>query len=193
MKIYDLLMKPLEKHLLKDIRKQVVSKAAGNVLELGIGTGINIQYYDKSKVNALTCLDMKLNRGIIKIIDGFECNYVEGNAENLPFPDNHFDSVVATLLLCSVADTGKAIYEIKRVLKPEGNYIFIEHIAPEDKKLLKVFNAANRIWPKLANGCNLNKRTDIAIQGNDFDNLEMAKKGNNIFCYGVGQKKTENS
>ena len=187
--IYDLLMFPLERFLLNDIRREIISKANGNVLELGIGTGVNISYYDRYKVNSFTGFDRKLYRGLAKKAQSYKGNFMEGTVENLPFPDNCFDTIVGTLLLCSVADTDKALGEIKRVLKPNGTYLFIEHILPEEKKLAGYFTAANKVWPKLTNGCNLNRRTDIAIKRSGFDILEMGKKGNNIFCYGIVQKR----
>ena len=188
MHIYDFLMRPLERSLLADLRKQFIPKAKGDVLELGTGTGANIPYYDKSEVKTLTCLDKKLHKGIVKKARDYQCTFVTGDVENLSFPDNYFDSVVATLLLCSVTDAGKAIGEIKRVLKPHGMYIFIEHIAPKEEKLLRLFNTINKVWPKLANGCNLNRRTDLALQRNGFAVLKMEKNKNGIFCYGIGRK-----
>ena len=167
MNLYDFLMWPLEKFLLANIRKSLISNSSGNVLELGIGTGVNLPYYDPSQISALTGLDIKLTKKILNKSRNSIALF-QGSAEKLPFPDGSFDTVVATLLLCSVKDFNKAICEIKRVLKENGTYIFIEHIEPEKKALAVIFNTLNKIWPVLINGCNLNRKTDIAIQKKRF-------------------------
>lgn len=187
MEFYDIVMSPLETFLLKEIRNKVIPNANGNVLEIGIGTGANLKYYDYTKVSKLTGLDVKLTNSIKqKASDKFVL--VENCAQTLPFADNSFDTVVATLVFCSVDDQNKGFNEIKRVLKDNGKFIFVEHIQSDSKKIAKIFDKCNNVWTKIANGCNLNRDTISAIKESGLDILWVEKSNKGIFCYGIANK-----
>lgn len=182
--IYDCIMSPLESAFLRSLREKIMPCAHGSVLEIGIGTGANLPFYKHNKITRFTALDTNIS-GVLRKKSS-NLHFVKGNAEALPFPNNTFDTVVSTLVLCSVADLSKSISEIHRVLKPGGKYIFIEHVLPHDPKLAGIFHSVNPVWCKLAHGCNLNRRTHRFIK-EKFPQLNAGSVGNGIFCYGVAR------
>lgn len=185
MNTYDMLMNPLEKHLLKNIRQKYMNVVQGQVLEVGIGTSINLSYYDFDCIKSFIGLDKKLSSELSKKATE-KTTFVECSTEDMFFEDNSFDTVVGTLVLCSVTNANKTVNEIKRVLRNEGRFVFIEHILPSENNLAKAFNACNGIWSKLSCGCNINRRTDVIIAEN-FEVLQMDNEGKGIFCYGIAK------
>lgn len=189
MNIYDIIMKPLEAGLLGKIRSEIIPLAHGHVLETALGTGANFPYYDPEKIISFTGSDKDVSaegeaRGKTLFTEDFQM--VPADMEALPFADNHFDSVVSTLVLCT-ANIHKSLSEIQRVLKPGGLFIFIEHIRPKGN-LGTLAEGFNKFWSKLAQGCNLNRSTDEIIKTSGFTNLHLHYKGAGIFCYGLAIK-----
>ena len=178
-------MLPLERFILKEVRAEIIPFAAGDVLEVGIGTGANCAYYDYSRVRNVTGLDV--TRRIDKAV-AVPFRFVESSVEALPFEDQQFDSVVGTLFLCSVADVGRSLREIERVLKPGGTFIFLEHIRPRGNTSRALFTLVNAIWPKLAHGCSLTKDTDVAIRKSGLAVTLFKERSGGIFCYGTAEK-----
>lgn len=130
-KLYDLFEWPIEKLLFKKLRKEVVSYAYGHVLEVGIGTGKNLPYYNKS-VN-LTAIDF--SPGMLEIaknkkieVDLKAFNLYEMDVQDLKFEDNKFDTVISTFVFCTVPDPIAGLKEVYRVSKPKGKVIFLEHM-----------------------------------------------------------------
>ncbi len=177
---YDVFMWPLESIFLSGIRKRLIKQAYGRVLEIGIGTAINCRYYDFSKVQELVGTDIRSD-----LSTSNQFKYVHASVESLPFEDNTFDTVVGTLLLCSINDINLALKEIKRVLKPGGSYLFIEHIRPSDIQG-KVFDKVNLVWGKNPSGCQINKRTMDELIKTDFyvKNAVFAR----VFGFGIATK-----
>ncbi len=158
MSAYDLMMKPLEKRAISKMRSKYISRAYGHVVELGSGTGVNLKYYNMSQVNRLHMTDIKINNALKKKTKAFDqVKMIQVDAEKLPYEDHSVDTVVATLLYCSVVDVQSSLNEIKRILKPAGRLIFIEHVLPHDESLAKVFNVVTPVWKHVANGCHLNR------------------------------------
>lgn len=186
MNVYDLVMKPVESLILHEVRSELVPLAEKNVLEIGIGTGVNLPYYDLSRVSSITGLDQEYAKELERCPTE-DFSFVVGDIERLPFAASSFESVVVTLVLCTV-DLDKSLQEIKRVLKPGGVFIFIEHIRPHGKLAGGLSDGLNRVWPKLAHGCNVNRRTDIALQENHFSDIHIRYKGAGIFCYGYAKE-----
>ena len=176
-------MSPLEAWFLRDIRAGIIPSAAGDVLEIGIGTGVNGQYYDYSRVNSLTGLDCEFSPEVDRHYPKEKFSFALGDIERLPFDARRFDSIVATLILCTV-NLEKGLNEIKRVLKPGGQFIFIEHVRPPGAMKGKLFDMVNRVWPSFAKGCNLNRRTDAALAGSGFADVRIKRACGDVFIYG---------
>ncbi len=153
-------------------RKKVVHQAYGNILEIGIGTGNNIPFYDKSKVSKIIGLDPSENLSKIAKIKSQKYNlkieHLKNYAEDLDLKDETIDSVLITYTLCSIENEEKSLSEIKRVLKPDGILIFCEHGLAPDYRISKWQNLLTPISKKLAGGCCLNKNIYNLIQNNGF-------------------------
>jgi len=157
-------------------RGKVVPLAEGLVLEVGIGSGLNIPFYDANKVDKVMGLDPspELNEMAEKVVsktaaeNGLNVEIILGSAEAMPFPDDHFDSVVITYTLCTIPDAESASLEIRRVLKPGGKLIFCEHGLAPDPGVAKWQGRIDPIWGKIAGGCHLNRDIPQLITGAGF-------------------------
>jgi ubiquinone/menaquinone biosynthesis C-methylase UbiE len=143
-------------------RRKLVAPAEGRVLEIGAGTGFNLPYYPDT-VNELVLTDPldgmlrhaeKRARG-----SGRDVELTRARVESLPYPDASFDTVVASLVLCSVDDQDRALAEIRRVLRPGGRYLFLEHVRGEDPKLARSQDRWEGVWKVVAFGCHPNRDT----------------------------------
>lgn len=180
MNFYDIFMAPLELTLLKKIRKKIIPQAKGRVLEIGFGTGANLSFYLFPEITELHALDIKPSKKVHpKII------YHESSAEELPFNNESFDTVVTTLALCSIDLQTKTIREIHRVLKPGGILIYLEHQQAASPTMRNILNKLNPYWRKMSSGCQINLETTSNIERNGF-HLEDKKRG--VFHYGIAQK-----
>ena len=157
--------------------------AYGDVLEVGIGTGANLQYYTRANIRSLTGLDRQCSPDL-EPRAGKDFAFYQGTVEALPFAENQFDTVVATLLFCT-ADIEKGMGEIQRVLKPGGLFIFIEHVRPTGARAGKLIDLVNSTWKRIADGCNLNRRTDEILQQSSFSDLAIRESG--VFRYGTAR------
>jgi ubiquinone/menaquinone biosynthesis C-methylase UbiE len=160
-------------------REKIIPLASGNVLEIGIGSGLNLPFYDKKKVTHLTAIDpseaiWKKNSFDTNTL-GFEFDFIEAFSENIPEANNSFDTVVITYALCTIQDTDKAFDEIKRVLKKDGKLLFCEHGKAPDKKIVRWQNMLNPFWKKIGGGCNLNRDIPLMIHRNGFKILKLEK------------------
>jgi len=187
---YDHFMHPLEKNGLADARASLIPKSKGNVLEIGPGSGANLKYYSFNQMTSLTLFDQRMQE-ILKgypYPEGTSIAFDTGTAESLPYPDNHFDTVVACLVFCSVPNAFKGLEEIWRVLKPGGSYLFIEHILSDQPILGPAMHAATPVWKLLAKGCHLNRQTDKSIESLDFTIQEKTYFMRNSFVSGIAVK-----
>lgn len=184
MNFYDLAMSPLEFMFLKRLRKKVVSKAKGHVLEIGFGTGANTKFYQKNQIDSLSAIDIKYTDATLNKFKN-ELTLIEAGAEDLPFKDNTFDTVVSTIALCSVDSLSQSIKEIRRVLKDGGRYLFVEHVLPENKYLANFFNKFNQSWSKHMDGCNINRQPVEELLKNGFSLEENIAKNLKVFRYGI--------
>ena len=178
---YDMAMAPLEAWMLRDIRAEIIPLARGDVLEAGMGTGVNLAYYDLSRVRSLTGIDIECPPVLRQRAENFFA-LVRGSVEALPFAANSFDSVVSTLLFCTV-NAARGLREIQRVLKPGGTFVFMEHVRPEGPLAAKAAEAVNRVWSRIANGCNLTRRTDDIFRQSGFADMTVKRSGG-VFRYG---------
>lgn len=152
---------------LKPTRKQrekVVPLASGKVLEIGIGSGLNLPYYNSAQVDRVIGIDPSPEMWKLNEWSGdLDVEFIEASAEDLKFEDQSFDSVVCTYTLCTIPDAGKALKEMSRVLKPDGKFIFTEHGLSPDEPVAKTQNRINPYWKRLGGGCNLNRNIEILI------------------------------
>jgi len=157
-------------------RARLVPLAYGKVLEVGIGSGLNLPFY--SKVEELYGLDPSrelwqlAKRRIAQI--RFPIEFIAVSGEDIPLEDAIFDSVVTTWTLCSIPDPARALAEMKRVLKPRGQFIFIEHGLAPDGRVMAWQNRVTPLWRQIAGGCHLNRKIDNLIReaGFRFSRLE---------------------
>jgi len=141
-------------------REKTVPLADGRVLEIGIGSGLNLPFYDPAKVKHLWGLDPSLE--LWAIAEGslsraaFSVEFINGVAEAIPLDGGSADTVVVTYTLCSVSSIMPALGEIRRVLKSKGQLIFCEHGVAPDAGVRRWQNQLNPIWKRISGGCNLN-------------------------------------
>lgn len=190
--IFNLFMLPFEKISLNKRRKELITRANGKVLEIGSGGGINFNYYNPKNIESLEVLDLKFNKFILnhKLNKQMNIDYIIANAENLPFEDESFDTVIVTLTLCAIDNPNKALLEINRVLKQDGKLIFIEHVLPHDKFCCKLAHSLNSTWKKIGK-CNLNRDTYKNIENANFKITNYEMFGNKVFVFikGIAYKK----
>ena len=158
-------------------RKKVVPLAEGKVLEIGIGSGLNLPFYDKAKIDEIWGLDPseELSEMAKQVADeeSMEVKFISSGAEDIPLPDNYFDCVLVTYTMCTIPEVQRANQEIRRVLKEDGKMIFCEHGEAPDQNIRKWQNRINPFWGKLAGGCNINRKIPSLIQDSGFDIIEM--------------------
>ena len=142
-------------------RKKVVPLATGDVVEIGVGPGLNLQYYNFEKVNKVIGIDPsdELNKIAKKNADkvNLDIEFNLSSAESIDLPTSSVDSVVCTFSLCSIPDPNKALNEIYRILKPGGKYFFCEHGISPDFTTRVFQNVTNIFYPKLSGGCHANR------------------------------------
>ncbi len=152
--ILDWLMRPFQKY-----RAGVVSRATGRVLEVGVGTGLNLPLY--KSIEHLWAVEpdphMLLRAEKKASCCGFPVSFRQAGAEELPFDDDYFDTVVITWVLCSVHDPRKALMEVRRVLKKGGKAIFAEHVKNERKWAGWLQRWITPGWRRLAGNCHLDR------------------------------------
>ena len=153
-------------------REKVVPLAVGTVLEIGVGSGLNLPYYDSTRIDHLTAIDPDLriwnqNR-INKDKLGFEFDFIEAYAEELPLDNNSVDTILTTYTICSIKELHGAFEEFRRVLKPGGKLIFNEHGKAPDESVRKWQNRLNPLWGKFSGGCSLTKDIPELIQSEGF-------------------------
>jgi ubiquinone/menaquinone biosynthesis C-methylase UbiE len=188
--LYDFIMKPLEKKFLEDARRSLMLHLNGSVLEIGAGTGANLPFYPFNRIKRLDILDLAIDPVIreFNYPESVSVRFFEGRAESLPFPEQEYDFVVITLVLCSVNDQRGSLNEVMRVLKPGGRFIYIEHKLPGQGLRRNLFQRLTPVWKKIANNCHLNRKTIDEIEAAGFEQLEMRPLFKDIFVGGVAEK-----
>jgi ubiquinone/menaquinone biosynthesis C-methylase UbiE len=172
---YDRMSAGGEEAGLADRRRQLLSGATGRVLEIGGGTGANLQHYGP-EIEALTVTEPEppmLKRLEKKArVEAPNATIVRAPAEDLPFEDGSFDTAVSTLVLCGVDDQRRALQELRRVLRPGGRLLFIEHVRSDDADLARFQDRMNRV-NRFVVGCDCNRKTLDAIEAAGFDVTEV--------------------
>lgn len=146
------------------IRKQrmkVIPQAQGRVLEIGVGTGLNMPFYDRTRVKMIVGVDpaLRMHRLALKRSRqaGLDVTLIGLSAERIPVEDADFDTVVCTYTLCTIPDPITALKEMRRVLKPGGKLLFSEHGLAPDEKVFRWQARLQPYWQKVAGGCMLNR------------------------------------
>lgn len=170
--LYDSGLQASEDAGLRQMRHELLAQARGRVLELGAGTGLNLEHYPET-IESLTLVepDPHMTKRLREKLaqSGHNAEIIEAAAEDLPFPDNSFDTAAVTLVLCTVPDPAAALAEIKRVLKPGGQLLFLEHVRSRNPNLAKWQDRWERPWQFLGDGCHCNRDTVSAIDAAGFD------------------------
>jgi ubiquinone/menaquinone biosynthesis C-methylase UbiE len=170
---YDFLTQWSERRVMRQIRPFVAGTAQGDVLEIGTGTGANFPYYDRSQIHRLVAIEPDpffLRRAQQRARElGLAVEFYPYPAEAIALPDRTFDTVVATLVFCSVEDPRRALAEVKRVLKPDGRFHFLEHVRSDDSWAGRVQDLVTPTWQHVAGGCQLNRRTEETIRAAGFE------------------------
>jgi len=176
---YDRQLARVERSGLGEIRRRLVETASGRVLEIGTGTGANLDHYGPA-VESRTLTEPE--RPMLRRLESRvrerapQATVLRAPAEDLPFDDDSFDTAVSTLVLCGVADQPRALRELRRVLRPGGRLIFVEHVRSEDPKLARLQDRMNRL-NRFVVCCECNRPTldSMKAAGFQIDELEQTK------------------
>lgn len=167
---------------MRRLRAQLLQQASGRTLEIGSGTGINLEHYPHS-LDELTLaepepamrsrLEQRLGRS------GRQAQVLDAPAESLPFADGSLDTVISTLVLCTVDEQALALSEIARVLSPDGRLLFIEHVRSSSPRLARWQDRLQAPWQRFAAGCRCNRATAqlMTISGLEPDYREVSWRG----------------
>lgn len=165
--LYDRMLAQTEEAGLREHRSALLAKAGGRVLEIGAGTGLNLEHYGPGVTElVLTEPAEPMARRLRGKTDE---EVIAAGAEQLPFPDDSFDTVVSTLVLCTVGDQERAIAEIRRVLRPGGRLLFLEHVRSDDPGRAKWQDRLHGPWKFVGAGCHCNRDTAAALRRGGFE------------------------
>lgn len=172
--VLDVATKPL-----KPQRKQIIAQAQGRILEIGIGTGANLPFYSTQAqeivgIEPELAMLQKAALMVKKSPPNTRVKLAVGDAHQLEFEDNSFDTVIMCLVLCTIPDPLQALKEAYRVLKPSGQLLFLEHVRAPRRWVATCQNAINPLWKHMACGCQLNRDTEATISqaGFSFKHIE---------------------
>lgn len=150
-----------ERRGMRDRRRRLLAAASGRVLEIGAGTGLNLPHYppgvDVVVTEPIAGMRARLERRAAD--GGVAASVVAAGADDLPFPDDSFDTVISTMVLCTVPDPRVAITEVRRVLKPGGRLLFIEHVLANSPRLSRWQRRLAEPWAAFADGCRCDRDT----------------------------------
>ena len=159
-------------HAILDERRRWVPRAHGEVLEIGVGSGLNLAFYDPARARKVTALDPSaplLARAAPRArAASVPVELVEGDAERLPFADASFDSAVMTYTLCSIAHPERALAELRRVLRPEGELLFVEHGLSDDPATRRWQRRMTPLWKRVSGNCHLDRDAGALIHAAGF-------------------------
>ena len=178
-RIFAALYDPLGAHWEKEhgaaLRRKLVAEASGRVLEVGVGTGQSFVHYPQvDELVGVEPSEPMLRRARGRAAEtGRAVTLVQAPAEQLPFENESFDTVVTMAVLCTVDDPERSLREIRRVLRPGGRFRFLEHVRAPSPKLARWQDRLERPWGFVAGGCHPNRRTLETIEGAAFEVVDL--------------------
>lgn len=175
---YDKMLAAAEETELGERRGEVVARASGRTLELGAGTGLNLQHYTDAVTDLVLTepfepMARRLRARLAEL--GREAEVVEAPAEELPFDNNSFDTVVGTLVLCTVDDQAAALTEVARVLKPGGSLHLMEHVRAGTPRLARAQDVLHGPWYAIGHGCHCNRDTVAAVERSQLEITSLGR------------------
>jgi len=178
---YDKFMVRTEEACLKDWRHGLLRQVNGEVLEVGAGTGVNIKFYPDNVTRlVLSEPDRHMRKYLKKQVRNYRLSNATvtgGTAEQIESDDESFDYVVATLVCCSVTNLKASLREIRRVLRPGGGLVFLEHVAAADGTSRRRWqNLINPVWKTFMGNCHLNRETEQAIVTVGFEVIQIERE-----------------
>lgn len=176
-RMYDSVLAPSEEAGLAQRRHDLLAATAGRTLEIGAGTGLNLDHYPDTVASLVLTepdshMAMRLRRRIAERPRDAFIEVVECGAESLPFPDSSFDTVVCTLVLCTVHDPVATLSEVARVLEPGGQMLFLEHVLGEGSTA-RWQRVMARPWSAVACGCRCDRPTAETISASQLQLVEL--------------------
>lgn len=174
--LYDSCFKAVEEAGLRDMRRELLSEARGRTIDIGSGTGANLELYPDDVDLTMAEPDLHMARQLRRKLaeSGRAAEFVEAGAESLPFEDSSFDTAVFTLVLCTVPDPRAALAEVARILKPGGRMFFLEHVRAESPGLARWQDRLEKPWRFVGDGCHCNRDTVATIKSSPLrlENVE---------------------
>ncbi len=168
-------MRSSEEAGLSALRAGVVSQAHGRVIELGAGTGLNLEHYAPDADLVLTEPEEPMARRLEDRVRslGRDAEVIRAPGETLPCPDGSFDAAVATLMLCTVPDPDRTLAEVRRVLRPGAPLLFLEHVRASDPAVARRQDRWDPLWRRVAYGCRCNRDTLATIERAGFEIVDV--------------------
>ena len=160
-----------------EIRERVVPLATGRVLEVGMGSGLNLPFYDRDRVELVWGLEpsaaMRSRAEPVIEASGLDVRVLDEPGEAIPLDDDSVDTVVLTYTLCSIDDWHAALAQMRRVLKPGGTIVFSEHGLAPDAAVRRWQHRLNPVWNVFAGGCNLNRPIVEGLESAGFEMVQV--------------------
>ena len=158
-------------------RSRIIPAAEGRVLEIGIGSGLNLPFYSRNATHVIGLEPSPRLLAMARRVQrsgGGSVELIEGSAEAIPLADTSVDTVVTTWTLCSIPDASQALRDMRRVLRPGGRLLFVEHGRAPDRRVVWWQDRLTPVWKRLGGGCHLNRAIGTLIEGAgfQFDRLE---------------------
>lgn len=177
--IYNRMCASAERKFLADLRREVVGRAHGTVVEIGAGTGLNFPHYRADAIDHLFAVEpdphMRRRADLQARAPALPLKLIEGTAERLPFQDDFADTIVATLVMCSVDDPQQAVMELARVLKDDGQLLFIEHVRSDEPQRARMQDVITPLWRRIAGNCHANRASVAALHTAGFAVEELRR------------------